>query len=141
MINQFPDISSCFLTKTSPQSIIRNHCGETNAHFRVHLGLYVPDVDSGTCGMEVKGHTIGWQNGKTFVFLDAHSHHVWNNSNEERYVLIVDLIRPEFFSKKKFICTRVIISQLYFYSTSLIGAKWLYKIPAGVLDMLSLIHI
>ena len=135
LIKKFPSVSSCFLTKTSAHSVIRLHSGETNAHLRIHLGLHVPQVDANICGMEVGTQTIGWQNGKTFAFLDAHSHHVWNNSNEERYVLIVDLIRPEFLARQKFVCARVIVSQLYFYSTSLIGVKWLYKMPAKVLDI------
>jgi hypothetical protein len=139
LINSFPDISSCFITKTAPNSIIRPHCGETNAHLRIHLGLNAPVVDKHVCGMEVGNETVGWQNGKTFAFLDAHNHHVWNKSDAERYVLIIDLIRPEFAHRKYFIYARVIVSQLYFYTASLIGTSFLFKISAKALDVLTVL--
>jgi aspartyl/asparaginyl beta-hydroxylase (cupin superfamily) len=139
LIEKFPAISSCFVTKTSPRSIIKHHCGETNAHVRIHLGLHVPETPASVCGMEVGSQTTGWQNGKTFAFLDGHKHHVWNNSDEDRYVLIVDLIRPEFVRQKNFVCARVIVSQIYFWAATHLNNSFLYKIPAFILDALTLV--
>ena len=134
LMEKFPAVSSCFVTKTSPHSIIKPHCGETNAHVRIHLGLHVPEAPASVCGMEVGNQTTGWQNGKTFAFLDGHNHHVWNNSDADRYVLIVDLIRPEFSGRRNFIYARVIVSQMFFYFTSLMKIPKLHLVPSACLD-------
>ncbi len=135
LLEKHPNITSCFVTKTSPRSIIKPHCGETNAHIRIHLGLHLPEADATICGMEVLSKRIGWQNGKTFAFLDAHHHHVWNNSDSDRYVLIVDVIRPEFAHRKHFVFARVIVSQLFFYFVHRFKMKFLYNISTAVLDV------
>jgi aspartyl/asparaginyl beta-hydroxylase (cupin superfamily) len=137
LIDKFPTVTSCFVTKTSPHSIIKPHCGETNAHIRIHLGLHVPEVESSVCGMEVGNQTVSWQNGKTFAFLDAHNHHVWNNSDEDRYVLIVDTLRPEFTKRRNFICARIIVSQIYFSLANKISPTFLFDVPSVVLDVLT----
>ncbi len=137
IIEKFPEVSSCFVTKTSAHSVIKHHCGETNAHVRIHLGLHVPEVPSLVCGMEVGNQTTGWQNGKTFAFLDAHQHHVWNNSDADRYVLIIDLIKPEFAARMNFVFARVIVSQLFFYTASLMKIPNLERVPSTFLDAMA----
>lgn len=139
LLNQSSNILSCFITKTAPNSLIKPHCGETNAHLRIHLGLKVPDSAGDLCAMEVINTTVKWQNGKTFAFLDAHEHHVWNRTNSERYVLIVDVIRPEFKHKRSFICTRVIVSQLFFYTLSLAKVPKLHLVPSAMLTVIAYI--
>src|SRR5687768_10792495 len=80
LMKKFPGVTSSFVTKTSAHSVIRPHCGETNATIRIHLGLHVKDEDPQVCGMQVGNEIVSWKNGKTFAFLDAHYHHVWNKS-------------------------------------------------------------
>jgi len=111
LIEKFQNVTSCFVTKLSAHSIIRPHGGETNAQLRIHLGLNVPEEDA-QCGIEVNNQKVFWKNGKAFAFLDAYHHHAWNNSDNDRYVLIVDVLRPKFLNKMNFIYSRVIVSQI-----------------------------
>jgi ornithine lipid ester-linked acyl 2-hydroxylase len=134
LVERFPNVTSCYVTRTSAHSIIRPHCGETNAIIRIHLGLKVPEVDAGLCGMQIGSQTVAWKNGKAFAFLDAHSHHVWNNSDHDRYVVIADVLRPEFTGRKNFICSRIIVGQLFFSIATRFNTHHLHKVPNRLLD-------
>ena len=139
LIEKFPAVTSCFITKATAHSIIKPHCGETNAHYRIHLGLHVPETETEQCGMEVNGKKISWKNGKAFAFLDAYNHHVWNHTDTDRYVLIVDVLRPEFLQKRNFICARTVVNQGYFFLVYKTGFKFLYKTPAAFINALGFI--
>lgn len=136
---KFPGVTSCFVTKATAGSIIKPHCGETNAHYRVHLGLHVPEATVEQCGMEVKGEKMRWKNGRAFGFLDAYHHHVWNHTDKDRYVLIIDILRSEFLPKKNFICARTVVNQAYFFVVYKIGWKFLYRTPAWLVTALGFV--
>ena len=129
-IDNHPNILSCYITRTSPFSIIKQHYGETNATFRIHLGLKVPIANKNECSIKVNHDTEDWETGKSFAFIDAEPHEVWNKTNQERYVLIIDILRPEFMSNRKYICARIISTQLFFSIFSrFLRKKTLQKIP------------
>lgn len=134
LIDQFPNLTSCFVTKLKGHAIIKSHCGETNAHYRVHLGLHVPDCSIEQCGMEVANEKTGWANGKVFVFLDARYHHVWNNTDQDRYVLIVDILRPDFVERRNFVSSRVIVNQIFMLFAKAVNIKFIYGAPNWVLN-------
>jgi beta-hydroxylase len=64
----------------------------TRALVRCHLGLVVPR--EGTCEMDVDGRRVRWREGEAFVFDDSRPHEVWNDTDEERVVLLLDVRRP-----------------------------------------------
>ena len=66
------------------------HSGVTNIRSIVHLPLIVPEG----CGFRVGGETREWREGEAFVFDDTIEHEAWNNSNEDRAVLILDCWNP-----------------------------------------------
>lgn len=68
------------------------HRGPFGGVLRYHLGLKVPHPE--LCGISVGGDEGHWQEGKSLIFDDSHSHHAWNRSNEDRVVLFVDFTRP-----------------------------------------------
>jgi beta-hydroxylase len=41
--------------------------------------------------MEVGGETRLWQEGQVSMFDDNQTHHAWNRTQENRFVLIVDV--------------------------------------------------
>ena len=47
-----------------------------------------------SCGIEVNGETYHWKEGQTVVFDDTFEHEAWNNSDEARVVLFIDVERP-----------------------------------------------
>jgi aspartyl/asparaginyl beta-hydroxylase (cupin superfamily) len=93
------------ITMLAPKSKLMRHCGETNAIIRCHLGLKVPgklpDI-----GFQVLDKSISWEEGKVFAFNDAFQHEAWNETNEYRYILVFDFVRPEFAHLRVWICAR-----------------------------------
>jgi aspartyl/asparaginyl beta-hydroxylase (cupin superfamily) len=66
------------------------HTGVTNIRSIVHLGLIVPQG----CGFRVGGEVREWREGEAFVFDDTIEHEAWNDSGEDRAVLILDCWNP-----------------------------------------------
>jgi aspartyl/asparaginyl beta-hydroxylase (cupin superfamily) len=66
------------------------HTGVNNTRLIVHLPLIVPPG----CGFRVGGEEREWQPGKAFVFDDTIEHEAWNDSNDPRAVLILDIWNP-----------------------------------------------
>jgi aspartyl/asparaginyl beta-hydroxylase (cupin superfamily) len=62
----------------------------TNTRAIIHLPLVVP---SG-CRFRVGGETREWREGEAFAFDDTIEHEAWNNSDEPRVVLILDVWNP-----------------------------------------------
>ena len=73
-----------------PKTRIPPHVGVNNARLVVHLPLVVPP----NCGFRVGSETREWIPGKAFVFDDTIEHEAWNDSNDWRAVLIVDIWNP-----------------------------------------------
>jgi Aspartyl/Asparaginyl beta-hydroxylase len=74
----------------APRTRIPPHTGVANTRLVCHLPLIVPP----NCGFRCGATTIEWQVGRTFVFDDTIEHEAWNDSDELRVVLIVDLWPP-----------------------------------------------
>jgi len=97
--------------KLEPQSRIRPHCGDCNGTIRIHIGLEIP---SGLpeCGFRVKDVSRSWEVGSAFGFIDAFEHEAWNMTDLPRYVILMDIIRPEFKKMETYVCFRVLMSLL-----------------------------
>jgi aspartate beta-hydroxylase len=70
---------------------IHTHRGPTNTRVRCHLGIQIP---VGDCAIEVDGEARTWVEGQCLVLNDHLPHRVWNRTNSERIVLIIDLWHP-----------------------------------------------
>lgn len=44
--------------------------------------------------MRIQNDYVYWKEGKAVVFYDTCEHEVWNNTNETRVILLLDVIRP-----------------------------------------------
>ena len=130
LLRSIPNMTFGGLTLLEPHSKVLPHCGETNAIIRCHLGLKIP-APYPICGMKVGTEEHGWEEGKVMMFSDAHLHTAWNDSDEQRYVLVFDIIRDEYVPKKLTICAGVLgaLSLKYFY-TEMPAVK---KLPASVI--------
>lgn len=67
------------------------HTGMFNTRLICHLPLIVPPG----CGFRVGNETREWREGKLLIFDDSIEHEAWNDSGEDRVVLIFDVWRPE----------------------------------------------
>jgi aspartyl/asparaginyl beta-hydroxylase (cupin superfamily) len=70
---------------------IAPHTGMFNTRLICHLPLIVP---SG-CRFRVGNEVREWEEGKLLIFDDTIEHEAWNDSAEDRIVLIFDIWRPE----------------------------------------------
>lgn len=74
-----------------PGARIPPHHGMLNPRLICHLPLIVPPG----CGFRVGNETRQWEEGKLLVFDDTIEHEAWNDSGENRMLLIFDIWRPE----------------------------------------------
>lgn len=81
---------TAFFSLLHPKTRIPPHTGVTNARTIVHLGLIVPQG----CGFRVGGEVREWVEGQAFAFDDTIEHEAWNDSDQLRVVLILDVWNP-----------------------------------------------
>lgn len=74
-----------------PKTRIKAHHGPINGRLIVHLPLIVPE-DCGAIRVGPEKRT--WQEGQCLIFDDAFEHEAWNESDQERVVLILDVWNP-----------------------------------------------
>jgi aspartate beta-hydroxylase len=74
----------------APRTRIPPHTGVTNVRLVVHVPLVVPPG----CGFRVGAETRAWEPGKALVFDDSIEHEAWNDSDQLRAVLIIDIWNP-----------------------------------------------
>ena len=74
-----------------PGARIAPHTGNHNARLICHLPLIVPP----DCRFRVGNDVREWEEGKLIIFDDTIEHEAWNDSDEDRFVLIFDIWRPE----------------------------------------------
>jgi aspartyl/asparaginyl beta-hydroxylase (cupin superfamily) len=107
VLNKIPNIVSASVSILEPGVQIKRHRGDTNAIVRVHFALVVP-VGLPDCGFQVNNQKVSWQEGEVFIFNDAAIHSAWNYSDKRRYVLLIDVMRPEYANKKYTVCSTVL---------------------------------
>jgi len=93
LLEQVPNMRTAFFSILSPHYHIKAHRGVTKTLLRCHLGLIVPK-EKGACRMRVDDVTFEWNEGKAIVLDDTFDHEVWNDSSEDRVVLLFDFDRP-----------------------------------------------
>lgn len=93
---------SAFFSMLKPRTRIPPHTGVTNTRAIIHLPLIVPEG----CGFRVGGETRPWIEGKPFAFDDTIEHEAWNNSDQLRSVLILDVWNPHLTEREQEIIAR-----------------------------------
>ncbi len=93
LIEQIPGMTSAWFSILAPGKHVPRHAGVTKGLIRCHLGLKVP-AERERCRMQVADETFAWEEGHCVLFDDSRKHEVWNDTDEERVVLILDFERP-----------------------------------------------
>jgi aspartyl/asparaginyl beta-hydroxylase (cupin superfamily) len=88
----------------APHTRIPPHTGVANTRLVCHLPLIVPP----NCGFRCGATTREWRVGEAFVFDDTIEHEAWNDSDELRVVLIIDLWQPSLTPDERIGITSVI---------------------------------
>ena len=81
---------TAFFSILRPHTRIPPHTGVSNTRTIVHLPLIVPPG----CSFRVGGETRQWIEGEALAFDDTIEHEAWNDSDDARVVLILDVWNP-----------------------------------------------
>lgn len=93
VIAAIPGVQNAFFSILAPQYHIPPHKGPTRALIRCHLALVVPR-DADQCWLRVDDERCHWREGEVLLFDDTYEHEVYNNTDEQRVVLFMDIDRP-----------------------------------------------
>jgi ornithine lipid ester-linked acyl 2-hydroxylase len=93
LMREIPGMKTAMFSILSPRKHILDHRGPYKGVLRYHLGLIVPR-DAEACRIRVGEDFRHWENGQSMVFDDTFNHEVWNDTDETRVVLFVDVLRP-----------------------------------------------
>jgi ornithine lipid ester-linked acyl 2-hydroxylase len=93
LMREIPGMTTAMISILSPQKHILDHRGPYKGVLRYHLGLVVPE-DAQACRIRVGDDVRHWEAGRSMVFDDTFNHEVWNDTDETRVVLFVDVLRP-----------------------------------------------
>ncbi len=93
LMRRIPGMTTAMISILSPRKHILDHRGPYKGVLRYHLGLIVPQ-DAASCRIRVGEDVRHWEEGKSLVFDDTFNHEVWNDTDETRVVLFVDVLRP-----------------------------------------------
>jgi beta-hydroxylase len=93
LMREIPGMTTAMISILAPRKQILDHRGPYKGVLRYHLGLVVPE-DAESCRIRVGEDIRHWQEGKSMVFDDTFNHEVWNDTDETRVVLFVDVLRP-----------------------------------------------
>ena len=95
LIKKNKDIIAVVFMKLSGKTRITPHYGynpSSNYLLRSHLGIIVPS----NCGISVNNEIKIHKEKEWITFDDSKLHFTWNNSNIDRYILVLDLTRPNY---------------------------------------------
>lgn len=93
ILEQIPNLKNAWFSILAPGYHIPPHMGVTKGLVRIHLGLIIPR-EKEKCRIRVGSQTRHWEEGQCMVFDDTFEHEVWNETDEERTVLFLDVVRP-----------------------------------------------
>jgi len=91
LIKSNATIISADFSYIPPHTKILPHKGFTKMVLRVHLGLIIPEGDT---GIRVGNMVKKWQEGKLLILDDSFEHEAWNNTDYDRVVLMFDIVNP-----------------------------------------------
>lgn len=93
IIDAIPDVEVAFFSVLEGGAHLNAHRGAYKGLIRAHLGLIVPEPRD-KVRMQVGRETVFWQEGKCVVFDDTYRHEIWNETDDLRVVLLIDVPRP-----------------------------------------------
>ncbi|HEY7439663.1 MAG TPA: aspartyl/asparaginyl beta-hydroxylase domain-containing protein [Acidimicrobiia bacterium] len=93
LVASVPGMQTAMFSILAPHKHIPDHCGPYKGVIRYHLGMKVPEQRD-QCRIRVGEEITSWEEGQSLIFDDTYEHEVWNDTDEERVVLFLDVVRP-----------------------------------------------
>ncbi|MEO0957739.1 MAG: aspartyl/asparaginyl beta-hydroxylase domain-containing protein [Pseudomonadota bacterium] len=93
LLAKIPNLQTAWFSILAPGYHIPAHTGVTKGILRAHLGLIVPK-ERERCRIRVGDEIRAWAPGELMVLDDTYEHEVWNDTEDERVILLFDFDRP-----------------------------------------------
>lgn len=93
IVQQIPGMKTAFFSILLPGKHIPEHRGPYKGVIRCLLGLKIPEPQE-KCGIRVAEEIRHWSEGKAMIFDDSFPHEAWNETDDIRVVLFLDIVRP-----------------------------------------------
>ncbi|VEP17147.1 Aspartyl/Asparaginyl beta-hydroxylase [Hyella patelloides LEGE 07179] len=93
LIENIPGMKTAFFSILLPGKHIPEHRGPYKGVVRCLLGLKIPEPKE-LCGIRVANETRHWEEGKAMFLDDSFPHEAWNDTDDIRVVLFLDIVRP-----------------------------------------------
>jgi beta-hydroxylase len=93
IVSKIPGLLTAFYSVMLAGAHVPRHTGPTKAIVTTHFGLIVPK-ERERCHMQVADQNVVWEEGKIVIFDDMFPHEVWNDTNEDRIILLLHVKRP-----------------------------------------------
>jgi hypothetical protein len=92
IVETIPGLKTAMFSIHAPGVHVPAHLGVTKAMLTCHLGLIVPRARE-RCRMRAAQNCV-WEEGRAFVFDDTYEHEIWNDTNQDRVILLIQFARP-----------------------------------------------
>jgi aspartyl/asparaginyl beta-hydroxylase (cupin superfamily) len=93
LLRAIPGMKTAMFSILAPGKHIPHHRGPYKGVLRYHLGLTVPEPAE-NCRIRVGDEFRSWGEGESLLFDDTYDHEVFNDTEGERVVLFLDVVRP-----------------------------------------------
>ena len=93
ILEGMPNVTLALFSILDAGKHIPRHFGFFKGVLRYHLPLIVPE--SGECYIVCGKQRHDWEEGQGVIFDDTYWHEVWNNTEERRVVLFLDVARAD----------------------------------------------
>lgn len=93
LVDSVPGLITAMFSVHEPGTHLPRHRGVTKGMITCHLGLIIPD-DAERCRIAVENQVYNWVPGRFFIFDDTYKHEVWNETDDDRVILLMHVRRP-----------------------------------------------
>lgn len=97
LLDQIPGLVTANFSVLEAGGHIPRHWGMTKGMLTYHLALKSPAARD-RCRMTLEEgdniHVLHWDEGQSFIFDDMFNHEVWNETDEDRFILLIQIKRP-----------------------------------------------
>jgi aspartyl/asparaginyl beta-hydroxylase (cupin superfamily) len=121
LLDKVPGLFQAFFSILDGGKSIPRHAAPYRGYLRYHLGLKVPKKNPPA--LHIEGREYVWQEGKAVLFDDTLYHEVINRAEEQRVVLVIDVLRP--MPPMVYLVNRLIAQgpARYVYAKGILGAS------------------
>ena len=92
-LDRIPGLLTALYSVMLAGAHVPRHTGPTKAILTAHMGLIIP-LRRQACHMRVGAHDVVWEQGRVVIFDDMVPHEVWNDTDEDRVILMLHIKRP-----------------------------------------------